>query len=84
MESRSQLVLAVGLHWGADLNDWASKARSKAPPPRNWGDLHTPPERGHGGSPSPCPRLHRDSFLSLSGDTPWTNCQAATAVAVQF
>lgn len=34
-------IRAVGLHWGSDLNDWASKARTEAL--RNREDLHTPP-----------------------------------------
>lgn len=57
-------VRAVGLHWGSDLNDWASKARTEAQ--RNREDLHTPPpQKGATEALPPQSRLHGDSSHSV-------------------
>lgn len=66
-------VRAVGLHWGSDLNDWASKARNQArrgEAHRNREDLHTPPPPPQKGAteelPSPISFARRQRSLSLT------------------
>lgn len=66
-------VRAVGLHWGSDLNDWASKARNQArrgEAHRNREDLHTPPPPPQKGAteelPSPISFARRQLSLSLT------------------
>lgn len=72
-------VRAVGLHWGSDLNDWASKARNQArrgaqEPGRFAHPSPSPPERSHRGAPFPdllCTEIALS--LTLGGDTTWSD-----------
>lgn len=45
-------ICAVGLHWGSDLNHWASKARKKQGTEEPGRFAHTPPERSLPGTPA--------------------------------
>lgn len=69
-------VRAVRLHWGSDLNDWASKARNEARQGearrRGTGKICTPlpPRKEPLRSSLPRSPLHGDSSLSHSVETP--------------